>query len=125
MKKNTLLPLGLLFLLLGAASTWYWMQEKKGAGSPLAEERNFAVEESRIGKIALVWRDGEIVRLTRNGSEWQYNGRWKARPTAMANLLDAITRITIAYKPAPALSLIHIRRCRRIESCRSRWSTYH
>lgn len=102
MKKNTLLPLGLLFLLLGAASTWYWMQEKKGAGSPLAEERNFAVEESRIGKIALVWRDGEIVRLTRNGSEWQYNGRWKARPTAMANLLDAITRITIAYKPAQA-----------------------
>lgn len=102
MKKNTLLPLGLLFLLLGAASTWYWMQEKKGAGSPLAEERSFAVEESRIGKIALVWRDGEIVRLTRNGSEWQYNGRWKARPTAMANLLDAITRITIAYKPAQA-----------------------
>lgn len=102
MKKNTLLPLGLLFLLLGAASTWYWMQEKKGAGSPLAEERSFAVEESRIGKIALVWRDGEIVRLTRSGSEWQYNGRWKARPTAMANLLDAITRITIAYKPAQA-----------------------
>lgn len=102
MKKNTLLPLGLLFLLLGAASTWYWMQEKKGVGDPLAEERRFAVEESRIGKIALVWRDGEIVRLTRNGSEWQYNGRWKARPTAMANLLDAITRITIAYKPAQA-----------------------
>ena len=28
-------------------------------------------------------------------------------------------------RPGPALSLIHIWRCRRIERCRSRWSPYH
>ena len=102
MRNKNLLPLLALFLLLGAASTWYWLQEKKSSSSPLAEERRFAVEASRIGKIALVRRDGETIRLERKGSDWQYNGRWKARPTAIANLLDAVTRITIAYKPAQA-----------------------
>ena len=37
---------------------------------------------------------------------------------------NSTTNFTMSKTP-PDLSLIHIRRCRRIERCRSRWSPYH
>lgn len=69
----------------------------------LKAERDFRITQPEtIGKVFLVHRDGEQVLLERKGMSWTYNGKWKARPDAIENLLDAITRLQVLYKPAAA-----------------------
>lgn len=91
------------FLLLGFAAWWYVLRTPDPRMAALAEERQFAVPATeQIGRIFLARRDGETINLERAGSEWRYNGKWKVRPSAMENLLDAIRRIEIQYKPPQA-----------------------
>lgn len=103
MQKNKLLPLVFLFLILAGVTVWYLFFTPDPQMVALAEERNFAVPETQaISKIFLARRDGETITLERVGDHWVYNGKWKARPTAIENLLDAVGRIQIKYKPAEA-----------------------
>lgn len=91
------------FLLLGLAALWYVLRAPDPRMVALAEERHFAVAETeKIGRIFLARRDGETINLERTGIGWQYNSKWKARPGAIENLLDAVSRIEIQYKPPQA-----------------------
>lgn len=91
------------FLLLGAA-TWYTRSQGADAATArLNAERTFAVTKvDQIGKIFMAHRNGSTVTLERQGQRWRYNGQFWARPNAMDNLLDAIRRIEMKYKPAQA-----------------------
>ena len=101
MKRTWLLLI--LFLALGGASAWYLWRQDNSQMSRLRQERDFAVPDTDdIHKIFLAHRDGEMVTLTRQGNDWLYNGKWKARPGAMDNLLDAIRRLRIKYVPPRA-----------------------
>lgn len=83
-----------------------WWSLRSGAAdrTTLAgADREFAVPDTNaIGKIFLVTRDGERTILEREGDHWMYNDQFRARPNAVKNLLDAVARIDIQYKPANA-----------------------
>ncbi len=67
-------------------------------------DRDFKVEDTeRIHKIFLADRQGERVTLERRDGSWLYNGRWKARPNAIENLLDAVSRLEMQFKPPQAM----------------------
>lgn len=63
-------------------------------------DRDFAVENvDDIYKIFLADRNGEKVTLERKSKHWIYNGEYKANPNVVENLLDAIKRVEMKYKP--------------------------
>lgn len=97
--KRTLILL-VIFLALGGVAAWYLMNPEDEKTSLLAYERDFAVENTdRIYKIFLADRQGTTTTLERKDGYWLYDGRYKVRPNAMDNLLDAICRIQMKYKP--------------------------
>ncbi len=71
--------------------------------SLLVADRQFAVEETEnIHKIFIVDRRGNETLLTRANGTWRYNNQYKARENAIDNLLDAVSRIQVKYKPPEA-----------------------
>ena len=102
--KRTLILL-LIFLILGGGTAWYLSQDKSNEKTSLVgQDRLFAVKNTdEIYKIFLVDRkDGVTSTLERKGGYWIHNGKRKARPNAIENLLNAIRRIEMKYKPADA-----------------------
>jgi hypothetical protein len=100
--KN-LLPYLLLFLLLGGSVAALRWHNSKRTMATLYAERDFKIADVRqIGKIFLAHRDGEQTLLERQGTSWTFNRRWKARPDAVENLLDALGRLQVQYKPSEA-----------------------
>ncbi len=98
MKKTLLLLLA--FGMLGAFVLWYFTVQ---SNISLGTDRHFKVENPEdVYKIFIADRQGETVLLERKPGYWLYNGKYKARPNAIANLLDAITRVDIKYKPPQA-----------------------
>ena len=99
--KNTLILL-VLFLLL-AGSTFYFFNYKPKKSSVKRLDMNFHVDNmDDIHKIFLADRTGRQVTLEKNGNHWIYNGKIKARPSAVNNLLDAIKRVRMKYIPPQA-----------------------
>jgi hypothetical protein len=94
----------LIFLLLGGGTFWYLQQNREDdLMRGLRAERNFATPAiEKIQKIVVYHRDGETIRLQRQKGYWQYNGKHKVRPNVMVNLLDAVKRMEIKYKPSKA-----------------------
>ncbi len=96
----------LLLVLLGLAGALWWFQRptEDAAMTTLAAERDFAVKNTdQIQKIFLADRSGETTTLERDGADrWKYNGQYAVRPNAIDNLLDAIRRIEMKYKPPQA-----------------------
>lgn len=103
---NRTVILFVLFLLLGAAAVWYLGSRPEERSTVLGWDRNFAVEPEAVHKIFLADRRGNKTTLERTGDRtgdhWTYNERWRARPNAMENLLNAIGRIEMKYKPPRA-----------------------
>ena len=101
MKRTTLFLI--IFLLLGAAATWYLLSKPDEKTSLAGADRRFKVENTDdIYKIFLADRRGAKTTLERKDGYWLYNGKYTARPNAMDNLLDAISRVEIQYKPPTA-----------------------
>lgn len=99
--KKTFILLGLV-LVLGGLTAWYLYRGDSKTTLPGAD-RQFAVPNADvIHKIFLADREGARVTLERRDGYWLYNGKWKARPTAMKNLLDIIRNVEMKYKPAHA-----------------------
>lgn len=94
----------LAFFILGVIAVAYtYFNREDALMRGLKAERNFAVKDvSRLRKIFIAQRDGETTLLEKKGSEWLYNGQYKARPNAIENLLDAIQRVEIDHIPAKA-----------------------
>lgn len=98
MKKNNLLLL--VFLLLAGGTAAYFLTKKQGASSTLGWDRNFKVENpDDIHKIFIAKRSGETTTLERQGDHWLYNGKWKANPGVMDNVLEAITKVEMQSVP--------------------------
>lgn len=91
----------IIFLVLGGAT--FWMLTKSSEDektSLLGADRKFKVEQpEEIQKIFIADRKGNNTTLEREGDHWIYNGKYKARPNVMENLLGAITRVEIKYQP--------------------------
>ena len=88
----------LLFLLLGGGA-WYMMnyQDQQSTVSNSADG-NFKVEnEKDIYKIFIAERNGKTTTLERNGDDWIYNGKYKARPNVMKRLLQVVTKVEMYY----------------------------
>jgi hypothetical protein len=94
----------IIFVVLGGATAWYLLSEEDQGTTLAGWDRDFKVENTdRIHKIFLADRKGETVTLERHSDSWRYNGKWKARPNAMENLLDAVRRVEMKYKPPRAM----------------------
>ncbi len=97
--KRTLL-LAALFVVLGG-SAWYAFSLKNNkSGTRISWDMDFAVlNPDEIGKIFIADRKGQTATLERGKDQWTYNGKYKARPTAVQILLETINRINVRYIP--------------------------
>lgn len=94
MKKTWLLAV--FFLVLGGGA-WYALRTKSAQSSTLnSPDMEFAVKNiDDIGKIFLADRKGQTATLELKDGVWMYNGKWKARPTAMQTLLETLQKLTV------------------------------
>lgn len=94
----------MLFIVLGALSVAAFLTTKQqSVTSTLGQDRLFAIKETdKIGKIFIADREGHKTNLVRKGKDWEYNYQHKANPNAINNLLDAISRVQMKFKPADA-----------------------
>jgi hypothetical protein len=96
--KKTLL-LAALFLVLGGGA-WYALNKKSQTGSRNSWDMNFAVPNTKdIYKIFLADRNGRTATLERKEDDWLYNGKVRARPTAISTLLETIAQVNVWYIP--------------------------
>ncbi len=100
--KRTLL-LAVLFLLLGGGA-WYALNKKSTeSGSRNSWDMDFAVPNTGdIYKIFLADRSGRTVTLERKDGYWLYNGKSRARLTAVNTLLETIGKINVWFIPPDA-----------------------
>ncbi len=100
--KRTLLLLA-IFLLLGGGTAWY-LNTGGGNKTTLAgADRDFAMKDmEKVQKIFIADRDGERTTLERRDGYWLYNGQYKARPTVIRPLLEAVKHVQVKYKPPHA-----------------------
>jgi hypothetical protein len=91
----------IIFVVLGGATWWMLSEsEKDEKTSLLGADRKFKIEQPEtIQKIFIADRKGNNTTLVRQGNDWIYNDKYIARPNAVENLLDAITRVEIKYQP--------------------------
>jgi len=100
MNRTTILLI--LVLLLGAA-TFLYFQRGDDKTTLAGADRRFAVKNTDdIYKIFIADRQGNQTTLDRQDGYWLYNGRWRTRPTAIANLLQTIKGVEMKYKPPHA-----------------------
>ena len=100
--RQTLLFLG-VFIVLAGIVYFNWQGSQKSQISSIGADRLFAVEEiDQVERVFLADRMGNNTDLKWNGSFWVYNGKYKANQNAVNNLLDAIKRVQMKYKPADA-----------------------
>jgi hypothetical protein len=100
MKKTNLILFALL-AVLGSISAWYFAVKNNDNDTSIeGYDFNFAVKDTaNIGKIFIADRQGKTATLTRvSPSEWQINGKFKAMPNAVDNLLDVVARIELMYR---------------------------
>ncbi|MEO0341647.1 MAG: DUF4340 domain-containing protein [Bacteroidota bacterium] len=100
-KRTTILTL--VFVIAGVVS-YLLLNQTKEEGTLVGADRDFAVENTDvIHKIFLANRtDNSTTLLERKGKEWIYNGKHRARPNAIENLLGAIAKVQMKYKPPTA-----------------------
>lgn len=101
--KRTPILLGLL-VVLGGMTVYYLMQGGNTRSTTLTlEERNFAVEDTAaIQKIFMADRFNHQTTLERKGKGWIYDGKYPVNSNVMDNLLDAVKRVKMQFKPPNA-----------------------
>lgn len=92
-----------LFLLLGAGAFYALRQKNAQSGTRNSWDTEFAVDNPEdIHKIFLADRSGRTATLEREGDHWMYNGKYRARPTAVQTLMETLTRVKVYYVPPEA-----------------------
>lgn len=98
--------LGLLvvFILLGASVFYFTQKEEASKSTVLGWDRHFKVENPEdIQKIFIAKRTGTTpATLERNGDHWIYNKKYRARPTAVENVLEVLTTVKMHSIPPNA-----------------------
>lgn len=97
MKRSTTILLA-LFAILGSVSAWYIMT--KGSITSLkGTDYDFAIKDTtKIGKIFMVDRKGQSVTLEHKGKDWIVNGKYKARPNTLRNLVIGMAKVDLLYR---------------------------
>lgn len=91
-----------LAVILGALTFWY-LRRGDDKTTLAGADRQFAVKDAGdIHKIFLADRAGNQTTLERRDDHWLYNGQWRARPTAVNNLLEAVRYVEMKFKPSRA-----------------------
>lgn len=100
--KKTLL-LAVLFLVLGGGA-WYALTVKKTqTGSRNSWDMDFAVPNTGdIYKVFIADRKGQTATLERKKDYWLYNGKARARATAVSSLMETIAKLNVKYIPPDA-----------------------
>lgn len=89
------------FVALGGVL--YFLLSKEKEQNQIGWDRAFAIEEiDAIGTIFIADRKGNRTKLERKAGYWLYNETFRANPNAIENVLDAISRIEMKFKPANA-----------------------
>jgi hypothetical protein len=97
---NRTLILALLFLILGGAAWYAITQKNKQSGSHVSWDMDFAVANTNdIGKIFIADRQGRTATLEQGPKGWIYNGKYPARPSAVDNLLETISKVKVMNIP--------------------------
>ena len=98
MNRRTLL-LALLFIALGAGAWYAWNKRKNQSGTRNSPDMEFAVKNTDdIGKIFIADRSGQTATLERKEGYWLYNGRYRARKSAIETLLETIQKVNVLNK---------------------------
>jgi len=95
----------IVFVILGIIVGYlvFSRMPEKDNLSTLVADRKFAAEDiDEVHKIFIADRRGNQTLLTRQNGYWLYNDQYRARPNAIENLLDAVRRIQVKYKPPVA-----------------------
>lgn len=109
-KKNKVtIGLLLLFCVIGGLVVWQINKSRGSEASTLTgyEDMKFAQSTDEVYKIFIAQRDGELTTLERNGDHWIYNGKYRANPNIMENLLRTIRGVRMQSIPTQA-SVQHI-----------------
>jgi hypothetical protein len=103
MNKTTWLLLGFFSIAVGLL--WFTQRSHTtpSATTLIDADRKFKVEDAEtIHKIFIAKRSGETVTLERESDYWTYNGEYRASPSAMANVMRALTEVQMKFKPPNA-----------------------
>ncbi len=91
------------FLLLGAATIVFLFTRIGQEKNTLGWDYRIKVDnEDDIHKIFLANRDGVTSTLERKDGYWLFNGQYKARPNAIENILEAVTKLEVQFVPSKA-----------------------
>ncbi|MBV6474123.1 MAG: hypothetical protein JPMHGGIA_02426 [Saprospiraceae bacterium] len=97
--QQNLWVLTAVFVLLGATS-WYLLRRDPHGTEKITAERAFAVERVEdIRQIVLNNPVGDSIFLEKTGDAWLVNGRYKAFPNAVTNLLQTLTSVRMQSIP--------------------------
>lgn len=100
MKKYSFWLLVVLFALL-SGFVWYLYEHKSDQISLLMADRDFAIKDSkRIHKVFIANRSTEPITLEKKEGVWFVNGKYKANPNSMNNLLQTLQDIRLQAIPS-------------------------
>ncbi len=100
-KTNTILMLAML--LIGGIAIWLTYFKDHSNNMTGNGDWELAVPDTAsVGKIFMADKAGKTITLTRNGKEWLVNGKYKARPDAVNNLLQTVATLKVATRLARA-----------------------
>ena len=100
---NRTLILLIAVVILGAGAYFLLREEQQGpVSSMVGADREFSVPREEVYKVFLADRHGNRTTLTRGSSGWIFNEKYPARPDAVENLLTAIDKIRMRFKPTQA-----------------------
>lgn len=97
MSRSNLLLTGVFLLLAGIAAWFLWFKDQRTSLD--GADYQFAVADTaRIGKVFLADRLNNRITLERQDKFWTVNGKYRARQTAVNNLLETIKRVHLKYR---------------------------
>lgn len=98
MNSKLLLPLIVLLLLAGTA--FYYLSGKNANTDAQNGDWVMHVEKiSDIHRVFIADRKGGKADIMRDGKHWTYNGKYRANPHVMSNVLNVLTRVRLKNRP--------------------------
>lgn len=103
-KKNNFTLILFLLLAAFAAGAWYFSKEEKTLDKTelIKQGMRFKTGVKDVQKIFIAQRDGTTTTLERKDDYWIVNGKHKANPNIMRNMMTTIGAIDVKFIPTKA-----------------------